>query len=213
MITLLGAVATAVVLLVLLAGCAAHLTRPAALPNALHAHAVVPERAVRLAAGTVVLAEGLLGATGAAALLGRQRPTLAAVLVASAVLFTCYALYTRHALSTGRGGPCGCSRTDVPLSGWVVGRAWAFAALALGAAALVAGPGTPPSGPAEVATVALVALTFSVLLWVLPAAMTQPGASVPAVRAVAVRAVRADRTVSTAGAVRAPRGGHRAWTS
>ena len=208
MITLLGAVATVVVLLVLLAGCAAHLTRPAALPNALHAHGVVPERAVRLAAGAVVLTEGLLGATGAAALLSRQRPTLTAVLAASAVLFTCYALYTRHALATGRGGPCGCSRADVPLSGWVVGRAWAFTALALGAAVLVVGPGTPPSGPAEVTTAALAALTFAVLLWGLPAAMTQPGTSVPA-----VEAVRDDRTVQAAGAVRAPRGGHHAWTS
>lgn len=211
MITLLGTVATAVVLLILLAGCAAHLTRPTALPDALHAHGVLPERAVRLAAGATVLAEGLLGAAGTAALLGRQRPALAAVLGASAVLFTCYALYTRHALATGRGGPCGCSRADVPLSGWVVGRAWTFAALALGAAVLVAGPATPPTGPAEVATATLVALAFAVLLWVLPAAMTQPGASVTAVRT--DRTDRTVRTVRTAGAVTAPRGGHRAWTS
>ncbi|KPC91514.1 methylamine utilization protein MauE, partial [Streptomyces sp. NRRL F-6602] len=43
---LLGSAATAVVLLVLLAGCAAHLTRPAALPGALRAHAVLPGRVV-----------------------------------------------------------------------------------------------------------------------------------------------------------------------
>ncbi|BDH68368.1 MauE/DoxX family redox-associated membrane protein [Streptomyces sp. PLM4] len=173
---LLGSAATAVVLLVLLAGCAAHLTRPAAFPGALRAHAVLPGRAVGPAAAVVTVAECLLVAAGTAALLGRHRSGLTAVLAAAAALFACYALYTRHALATGRGGPCGCSRAEVPLSGWVTGRAWTFAALALLGLLVSAGPGTPPEGAAETAVVALVALTFATLLWMLPAAMTQPGA-------------------------------------
>lgn len=66
--------------------------------------------------------------------------------------------------------------SDLPLSGWVTGRAWTFAALALLGLLVSAGPGTPPEGAAETAVVALVALTFATLLWMLPAAMTQPGA-------------------------------------
>ncbi|WP_049565301.1 MauE/DoxX family redox-associated membrane protein [Streptomyces sp. SBT349] len=187
MTTLLGAVTTGVVLLVLLAGCAAHLSRPAALPAALAAHRVLPARAVPLAAGAVTLAEGLLGAAGTAALLGRHRLGLTVVLAAAAALFTCYALYTRHTLATGRGGPCGCSRAEVPLSGWVVGRAWAFALLALGGALVATGPGTPPEGAAEATTAALAALTFAALLWVLPTAMAQQAGPV--------------------------KGGHQPWTS
>ncbi|WP_308405528.1 MauE/DoxX family redox-associated membrane protein [Streptomyces tardus] len=229
MTSLLGTVTTAVVLLVLLAGCAAHLSRPAALPDALHAHGLVPERAVRLAAVAATLAEGVLGTALVASLLLRQRTALTAALAATALLFVCYALYTRHALATGRGGPCGCSRTEVPLSGWVVGRAWVFAALALGGAVLAAGPGNPPEGAAETAVAALVAVTLAVLLWVLPAAMAQPAAgSAPARRSVAPdpharngvphtphvphNAPHA-RNVTTVTAMPTVRGGHRAWTS
>lgn len=173
---LLGTVASAVVLLVLLAGCTAHLTRPQALPDALRAHRTLPDRAVPLAAGAVTLAEGVLGVAGAAAFLSGHRLGLTVALTASAALFTCYALYTHHTLAAGRGGPCGCSRAELPLSGWVVGRAGVFAALALVAAVAVAGPGSQPRGVAELTIAALTALTFATLLWVLPAAMAQPTA-------------------------------------
>ncbi|MDT0264773.1 methylamine utilization protein MauE [Streptomyces sp. DSM 44915] len=174
MTTLIGAVATGVLLLVLLAGCAGHLSRPATLPDALRAHRVLPDRAVPAAARAATAAEGLLGLAGVAALLARQRVGLAVVLAGAAVLFLGYALYTRHVLATGRGGPCGCSRAEVPLSGWVTGRAWALAALALAGAALVAGPAAVPADPAETATAALAAVTFAALLWTLPAAMARP---------------------------------------
>ncbi|RKN04505.1 MauE/DoxX family redox-associated membrane protein [Streptomyces radicis] len=199
MTTLIAAVPTGVVLLALIAGCAAHLTRPAALPAALTAHGVLPARAVPLAARAATLAEGLLGAAGTAALLARHRTALAAVLAAAAALFACYALYARHTLATGRGGPCGCSRAEVPLSGWIVGRAWAFALLALGAAPLVAGRGAPPDGAAEAAVVALATPTFAALLWALPTAMTRPTAM--------ARPTVAARPAASVG------GGHRPWTS
>lgn len=173
---LLGTVATAVVLLVLLAACAAHLSRPSTLTGALRAHRTLPGRTVPLAAGAVTAAEGVLGAAGVAALLGGHRLGLTVALSCAAVLFSCYALYTRHTLAHARGGPCGCSRTEVPLSGWIAGRAWAFALLALLAAVTAAGPGKPPEGVAETATAALATLTFGALLWVLPTAMTQPAA-------------------------------------
>lgn len=200
----LGTVATAVVLLVVLAGCAAHVSRPSALPDALRAHRTLPDRAVPLAAGAVTLAEGLLGAAGVAALLSGHRLGLTIVLTAAAALFSCYALYTRHTLASGRGGPCGCSRTEVPLSNWVVGRASAFALLALVAAVSVAGPGSAPKDAAEATTAALTALTFAALLWVLPAAMAQPAAPAGA------------GTTGMAGtgiSGRTGRRGHQPWTS
>ncbi|UED87821.1 MauE/DoxX family redox-associated membrane protein [Streptomyces profundus] len=196
MSTLIGAVATGVILLVLVAGCAAHLSRPTALPDALRAHRMLPARAVPLAARAVTLAEGLLGLGLAAALLGRHRLGLATALAASGALFVCYALYARHILATGRGGPCGCSRAEVPMSDWIVGRAWTFALLALGAAPLVAGPARPPDGAAETATAALAALTLAALLWVLPTAMAGPAAP----------SASSDRSDLS-------KGGHPAWTS
>lgn len=207
---LLGAVATAVVTLALLAGCVAHLSRPAALPDALRAHRTLPARSVPLAAGAVTLAEGLLGVAVVVAFLSQHRLGLTVVLGAATLLFTSYALYTRHTLANGRGGPCGCSRHEVPLSGWVVGRAWTFAALALIAAVLTASAGSladAPSGGAETATAALVALTFATLLWLLPAAMAQPAVrgTGPTVR------VRQDHQAHQAR--QAHRGGPQPWTS
>lgn len=180
MTSLIAATATGVVLLALLAGGAAHLSRPAALPDALTAHRHLPRRAVLPAARAVTAAECLLAVACAAALLAGHRAGLAAVLGAAALVFACYALYTGYALAAGRGGPCGCSRSDVPLSSWVTGRAWAFAGLAAVGAALAAGRGDPPAGPAEWTTAALAAVTLTALLWALPAAMARP---VPPARA------------------------------
>ncbi|MHA4816182.1 MauE/DoxX family redox-associated membrane protein [Streptomyces aculeolatus] len=180
MTSLIAATATGVVLLALLAGSAAHLSRPAALPDALTAHRLLPRRAVLPAARAVTAAECLLAVACAAALLAGHRAGLAAVLGAAALVFTCYALYTGYALAAGRGGPCGCSRSDIPLSSWVAGRAWAFAGLAAVGAALAAQRGDPPGGPAEWTTAALAAVTLAALLWVLPAAMARP---VPPARA------------------------------
>ncbi|MGP4110795.1 MauE/DoxX family redox-associated membrane protein [Streptomyces sp. 4N509B] len=174
MATFCASAATGVVLLTLLAGCASHLTRPAALPDALRRHGVLPRRALTAVAAAVTAAEGLAALAGTAALVTGGRPALALVLAGAAVLFTAYAGYARHVVATGRGGPCGCSRAEVPMSDLVAGRALALALLALAGSALVAGGAAPAAGPAERATVLLAALTFSALLWVLPLAMNDP---------------------------------------
>ena len=70
-----------------------------------------------------------------------------------------------------RGGPCGCSRADLPMTGWVGARAAALAALAL-AGAVSAGPLLGPA--AERAVVLLAAAALACLLWQLPAAMHDP---------------------------------------
>jgi hypothetical protein len=180
MTTLLASVAAAAVLLTALAGCAAHLARPAALPAALRAHRLLPGAAVPTAAVAAPAAEGLLGAVGTAALFTGQRTALTLVLAAGAALFTCYAAYSRAALAHApAGAPCGCAgRQALPLSGWVAGRALALAVLAA-AGALLAGPvaAAPPSGAAERTVVLLAAVGCTVLVWSLPAAMHQPAAA------------------------------------
>ncbi|GAA1905518.1 hypothetical protein GCM10009716_14270 [Streptomyces sodiiphilus] len=181
MVTFLAPVAAGIVLLSLLAGCAAHLTKPGSLPAALRAHRIVPDALVPAVARAVPAAEGLLGAGGAALLVAGHRAGLASVLAAAALLCAGYAAYSRHALAAGRAGsPCGCSRTEVPLSGWVAGRALALALLAAAAAALTAAGAQPPAGAAQWAVVVLAAAASTALLWSLPAAMHQPAPPRPA---------------------------------
>jgi hypothetical protein len=173
----LAAVASGVALLALLAGSAAHLSRPAGLPKALRAHGLLPERLVRVTAAVVTAVEGLLAAGGGAALLTGSRGALVAVLCAAVLLFGTYTLYTRYALTTGHGGPCGCARTELPLSGWITVRAGALALLAAAGATLT-GPAAAaaPAGGAQQALALLAALTLGLLLWTLPAAMHDPSA-------------------------------------
>ncbi|EST35774.1 hypothetical protein N566_17355 [Streptomycetaceae bacterium MP113-05] len=176
MTTFLATAATGTVLLALLAGCAGHLSRPSGLPNALHAHQVLPSGSVRTAAVAVTAAEGLLLVGGAAALLTASRTGLGVVLTVTALLFAGYAGYTRHVLASGRGGPCGCARSDLPLSGWVTVRAAALAAFAATGALLAGFAGTPQTGSgAQTVTTALAAAAFALLLWTLPAAMHDRG--------------------------------------
>ncbi|MQY14416.1 hypothetical protein SRB5_45830 [Streptomyces sp. RB5] len=157
-----GALCALTTALTLLAGAAAHLTRPTALPHALRTHRVLPPKAVRPLSLTVPLTEAALGV---AAVTGSR-----IALAAAAALFAAYAAYSRRVLTHGAGGPCGCSRTEVPMSVWVTRRAVALTAVAAAGAAL--GPGTP-SG-ARLATLLLAAPACAALLWSLPAAMHQP---------------------------------------
>jgi hypothetical protein len=187
MSTLVGSVAAYAVVTVLLVACAGHLLRPAALPTALAAHGVLPVRAG--VAALVTAAEGLLGVAGAVALSrGRGGGLLLVALAGAALLLGLAGAYGWYVISTGRGGPCGCSRLELPMTGWVVARAVALAALALVALALsdsvlpLVRPGT------GLAVVLLAAASFAFLLWQLPAAMHDPGrAGLPPVVAAAGR--------------------------
>ncbi|WDZ82935.1 MauE/DoxX family redox-associated membrane protein [Micromonospora cathayae] len=170
---LLGSVAAYTVVATLLVTGVGHLTRPAALTRALAAHRVLPAPAA--VAGLVVTAELLLAGAGVVALRGDDgRALRIAVGVAAAGLLGLYAGYGRHVLSTGRTGPCGCSRRELPMSGWVVARAAVLSGLALLGAVLsgsVLGWGRLA---ADLAVVLLAAATFTVGLWQLPAAMYHP---------------------------------------
>lgn len=175
MTSFLGGLTASIVTLTLLLGAGSHAARPDALGGALRAHGVLGPRRRRFAAVVLPFAEGALGVAGAAALVAGQVRGLQAVLAVAAGLFGLYAGYTRHVLALGRGGPCGCSRRDVPLSRWVTRRAAALAGLALAGAAF-AGAGPVRPAAAELVTLLLAALACTVLLWSLPAALHEPAA-------------------------------------
>ncbi|MER7415938.1 MauE/DoxX family redox-associated membrane protein [Micromonospora peucetia] len=170
---LLAGVATYTVLFTLLVSTAEHLSRPAALAGALAAHRVLPAPAVL--AALAIASEGLLAGAGIVALLHPSgEGLLVAVLVGSAALFGLYAGYGLYLRSTGRTGPCGCSRVELPMTGWVVARASILAGLAL-VALFLSGSIIPASRTdASLAVVLLAAATFTALLWHLPAAMYEP---------------------------------------
>lgn len=192
MTSLLAAVAAGTVLLTLLAGCAVHLSRPRGLPEALRTHRVLPARSVPAVTVAVPCAEGLLALAGAATLRTDVRFTLPLVLCAAAGLFTAYALYTGRVLATGRGGPCGCARTETPMNRWIAVRATVLAVVAMTAAGLLGPAGaTLPTGPARIVTAALATAAFTVLLWGLPTAMHEPAPASPP--------VVADRASATGG--------------
>ncbi|MFE6031690.1 MauE/DoxX family redox-associated membrane protein [Streptomyces niveus] len=173
MISFYGGLTASIVVLTLLIGVGAHAARPAALDEALRAHGVLGPRLRRFAAAVVPFVEGALGVAGATALLTGHQRGLQAVLALGTALFGLYAGYTHHVLTLGRGGPCGCSHQDVPLSRWVTRRAMALAGLALAGAAL-AGTGPVRLSAAELLTLLLAAPACTVLLWSLPAAMHEP---------------------------------------
>ncbi|MEO3776583.1 MauE/DoxX family redox-associated membrane protein [Micromonospora sp. B11E3] len=195
MSALVAGVATYTVLFTLLVAVAEHLSRPAALARALAAHRVLP--APVPVAAAVIAAEGLLAGVGLVAALGDGGAVLVAVLVGSFALFGLYAGYGRHVTSTGRTGSCGCSRIELPMTGWVVARAVVLAGLAL-LAVILSGSVVPLLDRADAthAVVLLAAATFTALLWHLPAAMyVPPGAAEPAV------AGRRDRSMTERGGV------------
>ncbi|REE94877.1 MauE/DoxX family redox-associated membrane protein [Thermomonospora umbrina] len=180
MIEALVGVAAGTVALILLIACVEHLLAPRSLPSALAAHATVPRGLTRPLAAAVTALEGLL-AVGlvTAVATGAGRGPLTGLLVAAGVLLTAYAAYTHRLLraSHGRRVPCGCSRADTPVSGWVVLRAAVPAVLALAAAVRADAITAPAESAARFAEASIAGAVFAVLLWVLPEAMIDPGAA------------------------------------
>jgi hypothetical protein len=161
---MLAGIAMITVPLVLLASFAGHVARPAGLPRALRAHRTLPAVLITPVAVVTALAEA---AAGTLALIGFARPALAA----AGALLAGYALYGAYVLRNRPGVPCGCAGSgDTPLTGWVVTRAAALAALAL-AGARWSAP-FPHGGRLAITLVA--GAVFAVLLWTLPLALHDP---------------------------------------
>jgi len=171
MSALVSSVAAYTVLFVLLVACATHLSRPGSLRRAVAVHGLLPASPV---AAVVTTGEGVLGGAGLAALIVGGERVLTASMAGSVVLFVLFGCYGWYVRSTGRGGPCGCSRGELPMTGWVVVRAFALAGLAL-VGLLLAGSVLPADRPGAALTIVLLAAaTFASLLWQLPAAMYDP---------------------------------------
>jgi len=176
----LGSVAGYAVLLTLVCAGAGHLARPGTLRSALVTHGVLPVPG--LVAVAVPVVELGLGAAGVAGLF--DRPVLLAVALAgAAVLLAGYAGYGWRVLAAGSGGPCGCSRHELPMSGWVLARAGGLAGLAVLGLTLTGSVLSPRAVDSRFSLVLLAAATFSLLLWQLPAAMYDPTPAVAAGRA------------------------------
>lgn len=172
MSALVGSVAAYTVLLTLLIACVEHVRVPTALPRALAAHRVLP--ATPVVAVAVTAGEGLLAVTGAVALIRDGGWLLSAVLAGGAVLLGLFGTYALYVVATRRGGACGCSRVEVPMTGLVVTRAYILAGLALLGLALSGSVVTLRPGGFEPAVVLLAAAAFATLIWHLPAALIDP---------------------------------------
>jgi hypothetical protein len=167
-----GSVAAYAVVGTLLAAGAGHLAAPAMLPRALAAHGLLPAPAG--VAVLVTAAEGLLGGAGAVALVRADPGGLRTALAGATVLLALVGAYAWRVTRRGPGGPCGCSRRQLPMTVWVAVRAGALAALALLGLAL-ADSVVPPARPGtDLVVVLLAAAALGCLLWQLPAAMHDP---------------------------------------
>lgn len=171
MLTFAASVAAYTVLFVLVMTVAERVRAPGALPAALTAHQVVARGAIRPVAAAVTAVEAALAVLLLVGLVANPGPV---ALAGAALLFAGYGGYGRYLTVTGRGGPCGCGGVEVPMDGWVTGRAFALSALA-GFGAVAAGEVLPLSrlGP-PVLMVLLAGATIGTLLWHLPAAMREP---------------------------------------
>ncbi len=166
-------VAAYVVLLVLVIAVVERITAPRALPAALIAHRVLPPHVARPVAAMVTAAEAVLAVLILAGLGFAPGPSPVAF-AAAAVLFAAYGGYAWYVTASGRGGPCGCGRAEVPMGHWVTGRAFVLAALAVLAAAAPGAVLRLAAFDSRLVVVLLAAATIGILLWHLPAAMTRP---------------------------------------
>jgi len=176
MLSFVSSVCALAVPVVLLLALAEHLASPASLRQALISQAVLPPGLTWPAAYGVIGVEAALTLAVGAGLASASRgdAPLRLGLAASALLFATYAAYTFYLLLRRQGAPCGCSRHDMEVNGWVVLRALgclAFAGLALRWSDHV----LPVSGSGARSAIALsAAATFAIVLWHLPTALQDP---------------------------------------
>lgn len=179
MTTLLGSVAAYTVIFVLLVAAVGHLASPGALSRAVTAQGVSNSPVVLTVA--VIVAETGLAVAGIVAVSVESVGWLRyLVLGTSAMLFASYSGYSQRVRRSRPDAPCGCSRHDLPATGWVVIRGYLLAGIACLGAVTSDSVLTLDQPGFSLAIALLAAATFGVLLWHLPAAMYNPVASTDA---------------------------------
>ncbi len=178
MTTLLGSVAAYTVIVVLLTAAVGHLASPGRLFRAVVAQGEISSPV--LATVAVIVTETGLAVTGIIAVSVESAGSLRhLVLITSAMLFANYSGYIWRVRRARPDAPCGCSRHDLPITGWVVIRSAVLAGIAF-LGAVLSDPVLTLNQPGlSLAVVLLAAATFSVLLWHLPAAMHIPPTAAP----------------------------------
>lgn len=168
--------------LVLLAAAGSHLRYLPAQRRALATHGVLPRVLHWPATLGLLAAEAVLGMLLLVAVVVGDVTVARWAGTATAVLFTGFAayLYAVWRVRAARGGaavPCACGVGETEVGGWVVARAALFAGLAaVGTAAADAAPPaalTDRTAP-ELAVVVAGALTFAVVITLLPVARRVP---------------------------------------
>jgi hypothetical protein len=139
-------------------------------------HRVWPDALESLLAPAVTMVElgiGVLG--GYLAFTGGRDQFIVALSVAATSLFASYALYSLYLLRRRPGAPCGCSSAGGEVSEWVVIRAGLLAAIALVLLlGINEGVGVRLLSPVRATIVIAAAVATGVIIWNLPAAMSNP---------------------------------------
>lgn len=131
---------------------------------------VVPVRLAPLAAAGVIVAEIVVGLGGLlVALIAEQ--ALRPVAAAMACLFGSYTVYTSLLLRKRVSVPCGCGGAEIPVTGWVVGRAAILAGISL--SLLLPGVDLELRAVTDALAAALAAPALTLLAWYLPEAMRE----------------------------------------
>jgi hypothetical protein len=146
-----------------------HLAHPRHLKVSLERHGLLPDRTVWPVSVVVVTSESVLGALMLAGAFVQRDVRFAAV--AAALLFVCYAAYLVSVKRISPGVLCGCGGPEAEAGAVAISRALACAGLSLLAAMF----GPRALAPANAALVLEAALATSLLLLVLPAAISPPG--------------------------------------
>jgi hypothetical protein len=172
--TMLTATGSGAVALVLVVSFVAHLLSPRVLPRALRAHGVFPARLAATVAVAALAGEAIGGVLTGAGLLASQPVLVRAGSIVCVVLLACYAVYARHVARQPRTVPCGCDAAGTPMTNWIAIRAAGLAVLALTGAVH---PGLARMTGPELTVGVLAAVSFAVIAWILPSALTDPDAA------------------------------------
>jgi hypothetical protein len=175
----IGITATTVPILLLLDAGLAHFRHFASLRDDLIGQHLVPKPLVSSVAGSLVMLEIGLGASGIVLWSVGARQPLTTIMVAVGILYLVFMAYSLFLVLRRPGASCGCSHLFMRINAFVPGRASLLALLAFLAAWRPATSESVDSSEEALFGV-LAALSISLILRVLPATVDHPAPSAAA---------------------------------